>query len=267
MAIDKSNMYHNKWALVTGASAGIGKAYVTWLAQQGANIVLVARSHDAMQAIANTVATTYGVQTHVIAMDLSKPDAPQNLFEKISALHIHIDILINNAGFGVYGLLHETDLLKNQSQILLNVYALASLTQLFLPNMVQRKSGIIINVASIAGFQPLPYMAIYGATKAFVLSFTEALWAEYRQQGIQILAVCPGPVDTEFFIVAGSNNAAVSQKDTPENVVRETFAALAANQHYVIPGPVQNYVLVNLSRVMPRALVAKISAKMLAPPA
>lgn len=256
-------LYRGKWALVTGASSGIGEYFCRELAKRGANIIMVARRKEKLSILAQQLIEHYKIQTHVIAVDLSKIESAQHLFDEVKKLGLTIDILINNAGFGIYGKLHETSVQRNQEMLTVNVCSLALLTQLFLPAMINQKEGAIINIASTAAFQPLPYMSNYGATKAFVLSFTEALWAEYKDQGIHILAVCPGPVETEFFDKLDMGESSLGTMDTPENVVDSAFAALEKNKIYVIPGPAKNYIKAQLNRFSPRAITAKVAEKIL----
>lgn len=187
------------WALITGASSGIGKCYALYLAAKGIKLVLVARRADALESLGRSLREEHGVQTLIIVKDLTLESSPKEIFQEVESRGITIDLLINNAGFGEFGILHEGSLEKNRRMLMLNVVATSALTQLFVTAMIKRDAGTIVNVASTAAFQPLPYMANYGASKAFILSFTEALWGEYQHTGIRILAVCPGATDTEFF--------------------------------------------------------------------
>jgi short-subunit dehydrogenase len=255
--------YRGKWALVTGASSGIGEYFCRELAKRGANLIMVARRKEKLTILAEQLTEHYKIQVHVISLDLSLVEAAQYLYDEVQKLSCHVDVLINNAGFGVYGKLHETSVKRNQEMLTVNVYSLALLTQLFLPAMVQKKEGVIINVASTAAFQPVPYMSNYGATKAFVLSFTEALWAEYKNHGIHILAVCPGPVETEFFDMLDMGEPSLGTMDTPENVVESAFNAIDKNKIYIIPGPAKNYIKAQLNRFSPRAITAKVAEKIL----
>jgi uncharacterized protein len=179
-----------------------------------------------------------------------------------------VRVLINNAGFGSYGRLQENSLERHGRQILLNVFSPAMLAQLFLPAMVAAQDGAIVNVASTAGFQPTPYMAVYGASKAFVLSFSEALWAENLHTGVRILALCPGPVETEFFrAFHGEGPAAIRRKDTAENTVKTALRALDQRRSYVISGSRFNYWLSQSGRLVSRSTLARTSEKMLRPSA
>lgn len=256
----------SSWALITGASSGIGKCYAQFLAATGRNLVLTARRADALAALGRSLESAHGIRTLSVPKDLSVPTSAAEIYREVTAQGIEVDLLINNAGFGEYGLIHEVSLESNQRMIQLNVVALAALTQSFLEPMVTRKRGTIINVASTAAFQPLPYMATYAATKAFVLSFTEALWAEYRHRGVRVLAVCPGATDTEFFDHHSSPDAAVvGAKETPEAVVRQTFQALAKDAPSVITGSFTNRFLANLSRLLTRKRAVLTAEKVMAP--
>jgi uncharacterized protein len=258
-------LYQGKWALITGASSGFGEEFAKALAQKGTNLVLVARREQKLSAIATTLIEKYHVQVEVIAMDLATPSAGLELYLAVKKLQHHIHILINNAGFGLIGKLHDIDIKKNQDMMMLNIVTPTNLIQLFLPDMLSKKEGVIINLASTAAFLPTPYMAIYGATKAFVLSLTEGIWAEYRKMGINVLAVCPGSSSTEFFKVAGAEIAPLLKKSSPEEVVRSALKALDCGKIYVIPGSIANYVLANLVRFSPRKLAALVSESIMRP--
>lgn len=257
--------YGNKWALITGASSGIGSQFAERFAQLGANLVLVARRRPPMEQLAKKLIQQYGIQVEILSADLAKPETPQAIYDALRAQGHTIQILVNNAGFGLYGRLDTTDLTRNQEQILVNVFAVSSLTQLFLTDMLKKQEGIIINLASIVAFQPVSYMSNYAASKAFVLSFSEALWAEYRKLGIRVLAVCPGPVETEFFNIAALDATTVGKKESCISVVDKALTALAKGQPSVITGIKKNFLLAQLSRFIPRALVANIAEHMMRP--
>jgi len=257
--------YQGKWALITGASSGIGEAFARELAKRGTHLVLVARRKDKLHKLATELMGQYQIEVDVLPIDLASIQGAYQLYIEVQKLSRSIDILINNAGFGVSGKLQETSLEKNQDLILLNVLSVSNLTQLFLPEIIKKKNGMIINVASTASLQPTPYMSTYGASKAFVLSFTEALWAEYHQEGIHILALCPGPVDTEFFKVMGGDEALLLKRDNPQSVVKAALEGISQDKSYIIPGPKRNYWLTHLSRFVPRKMVAKISERILRP--
>ena len=175
-------------ALITGASSGIGEHFARQLASKKKDLVLVARSQDKLEKLAKELEEKEQVNTIVIVQDLTQTNAGQILYDAIEAQGLTIDVLINNAGFGDYGMFSDRPLSKQMKMIQLNIAVLTELTGLFLPDMKKRRKGAIVNVSSIAGFQPLPYMSVYAATKAFVLSFSEALWAENKDYGISILA-------------------------------------------------------------------------------
>jgi hypothetical protein len=243
-------------ALITGASSGIGAAFADELAKQQTNLVLVARSEDKLNQLADRLRQIAPIQVEVLVADLTQTGANQAIFDRVSQKGLTIDLLINNAGFGDYGAFSDRPLAKQLEMIQLNVLALVELTYLFLPGMKSQGSGSIINVGSIAGFQPLPYMSVYAATKAFVLSFTEALWAENRQFGIRVQALCPGPTSTNFPNVAefpNSMNFSGPQKlATPEEVVLQSLEALAKNESTVVTGGLGNQLIVNIPRFLPR---------------
>jgi uncharacterized protein len=255
--------YKGQRALVTGASSGIGAAFARELARRGTDLVLVARSHDKLTALADELSASFGVATEVAVADLAKPNAAIELAAELRGRGLQIDILVNNAGFGLFALLHEADDAALADMIRVNVAALVDLTRLYLPDMLERDRGAIINVASTAAFQPVPYMAVYGATKAFVLSFTEALWAETRGTGVRVTAICPGATDTAFFDVAGEN-AQVGRSMSPERVVHTALRALDRRSSTVVTGA-GNWLLVNSPRLAPRQLVARIAGRTMRP--
>ena len=257
-------------ALITGASSGIGAAFAQALAKRQTKLVLVARSKDKLDSLAQQLQEQYQIQVDVLVQDLIVPGAATKIAETLAQKNIAIDLLINNAGFGDYGPFSESSLPKQLEMIQLNISALVELTYQFLPQMQQRGSGSIINVASIAGFQPMPYMSVYAATKAFVLSFSEALWAENREQGVKVLAVCPGPTKTQFFDVAGFDRLASASSDhqrsaSPESVVEEALNALEEDSSTVVPGGVTNQIIVNVSRFLPREALVKLIAQQFRP--
>lgn len=254
-----------KTALITGASSGIGEIFAKELASRKTNLVLVARSEDKLQKLANELQYQYQIQADVIVQDLTAPAATNSVFEIVSQKGLTIDLLVNNAGFGDYGDFTERPLEKLVNMIQLNITALVELTHLFLPRMQQNKSGAIINVSSLGGFQPLPYMSVYGATKAFVLSFSEALWAENQDSGVKILALCPGPTESEFFQRAefpqSVGGSSMSQLTPTEEVVKDALQALEKNQSNVVTGGFLNQVIVNISRLFPRETLVSVVEK------
>ena len=258
--------YQGKTALVTGASSGIGKAFAEALAEKGANVILVARSKRKLDALAAKIRTSSQVAADVVVADLRDAKAPDRIRAVTARRKRHIDVLVNNAGFGTYGPFHTIAADDDHAQIMVNVAALARLTHLYLPDMVQRHEGIVINVASGAAFQASPYMAVYGATKAFVLSFSEALWAEYRRQGIRVLAVCPGPTDTGFFAVARNKDAVAGKRRSPEAVVTTALGALDRGRPSAIDGRLLALGIVG-ERLVSRAFTARSAAKIMKPKA
>ncbi len=246
----------SSWAVVTGASGGLGAAYARELASQGSNVVLVARSVDKMEALAGQLSATHGVETMILPCNLSDPIERVTLVEKLDALDIHT--LVNNAGFGTMGMLGELERSRIVNEVELNVVALTQLTHAVVPKMVARGKGSIINVASLAAFQPVPQMATYAATKSYVLNFTSALWAEMEGTGVRVVCICPGPTETSFFDNAG-NGEVMKQRRTPEQVVATTFQALRSGKPYVVDG-FGNTVLSHLSRFVPTALLVRAAA-------
>jgi uncharacterized protein len=249
--------FQGKTVLITGASMGIGEVFARELSRRGATLILVARSEAKLAALAAELG-----RARVIALDLAAPGAAQRLLEAVTAQRLEVDVVINNAGFGTHGPFDESAVKTLREQIDLNVSALMELTHVFLP-MVERRQGGFIQIASTASFQPCPYMAVYGATKAFVLSFSEALWAEYRPRVVRVLALCPGATDTPFFQRAGES-AAVGKKARPEDVVRLGLAAFVAGRATVVPGA-GNKVLTFVSRLFSREFTAKTAARIAKP--
>ena len=229
--------YNGRTALVTGASLGIGEAIARQLALDGAHVILSARSEDRLHVLADEF-RTFGAEATVIAHDLGTPGAAQALFDNVTAAGHEVDILVNNAGFGKLGEFVGFDAEVYESMITLNVTNLAALTRLFLPAMITRGSGGVLNVASTAAFQPVPHFAVYAATKAFVLSFTEALHAEVKDTGIAITALCPGPTSTGFAEVAGMERYAGIMRlaESPEKVAQVGLEALLENERTAISG-------------------------------
>ncbi len=242
------NVYKNKTALVTGASSGIGAQFARVLARKGCDVILVARREDKLRELADELADKYKIKAHVIAHDLSDEWAARGLYDEINKRELRVEILINNAGFATQGDFETTDADLLHREVMLNVMAVVDLTRLFLPAMVERKAGVIVNVASTASFFPLQTQAVYAATKAFVLSWSEALWAENRERGIKVLALCPGATETEFFDRVGKDVKA--PKDTPEFVVQTAFKALSRGDSTVVVGRANALA----SNILPRIL-------------
>jgi len=260
--------WQGKWALITGASAGIGKALAEELAAGGANLVLTARRRERLENLARTLSTTHKIKTEIFAADLSDPTAPEKILAFTRDQKIQIDLLINNAGFGAYGEFATSDRSRQVEMVQVNCAAVVNLTHLFLPAMIEREAGDILIVASTAAFQAVPYISTYAATKAFDLSFAEGLAEELKPHGIRVCALCPGSTESEFHEVANQSNLPSSNKrrETAEKVARTGLQALAAGKSYVISGT-GNYLGAQVQRLVPRRVVTSIAAKLFRPPA
>lgn len=242
------------WAVVTGASGGLGEAFAHELAGQGSNVVLVARQVDQLERVAADLRQR-GVETMVLPADLTDAAARADLIHALEGLEVHT--LVNNAGFGSMGDLAGLDAGRITREVELNVLALTELTRAVLPAMVERDRGAIINVASTAAFQPIPGMTTYAATKAYVLSFSNALWGELRGTGVRVVCICPGPTETGFFDAAGNGNV-MKDRRAPGDVVATTFAALRTRQPYAVDGA-RNRLLAHATRFVPTALAVRLS--------
>jgi hypothetical protein len=254
----------NTTTLITGASSGIGEAFARKLAALGHDLLLVARSEDKLIALCNVLGRSHNVRAQYFVLDLSAGDAAARLLEETQKRNLEIDFLINNAGFGSMGDFAQLDLAREMNMIDLNVRSLVELTHRFLQPMRERKAGSIINVASTAAFQPVPFMATYAATKAFVLSFSEALWEENRDHGIQVMALCPGVTETDFFQASRMKRPPVRISQTPEQVVDVAVRALKRSKASVISGWT-NFLMVETERLVPRTLVLRIAGSILRP--
>jgi short-subunit dehydrogenase len=226
--------FRGRHAVITGGSTGIGAAFARQLAQAGAELTLIARSRTKLQALSAQLRAEHGVEVRVIAEDLTSAGAPERVAQAVLAARAP-DLLVNNAGFASYGRFAEQPLARQLEEVQLNVTSLVELTWRFLPGLVERKGGLI-QVASTAAFQAVPYMAVYGATKAFVLSFTEAIWAEYRERGLKVLALCPGATDTPFFDRVEAPEASVGAKADPAEVAALGLRALRGGGPTVVHG-------------------------------
>src|SRR2546430_3367342 len=242
--------------LITGASSGIGEAFARRLASRGHNLLLVARTEEKLITLCSELGRGQRIRAQFVAMDLSQPDAPAQLFEEAARRDLQIDFLINNAGFGSMGDFAEFDLDRELNMIDLNVRSLVELTHRFLQPMRERKSGAIMNVASTAGFQAVPFMATYAASKAFVLSFSESLWEENRPYGIEVMALCPGVTDTNFFDASRMQRPPARSSQTSDEVVDTALRALKRRKSSVISGWT-NFIAVEAERVVPRKLILK----------
>jgi len=242
--------------LITGASSGIGEAFARRLAARGHNLLLVARSEEKLAGLCNELGRIASIRAQFVAIDLSERQAPAELFEETLKRELEIDFLINNAGFGSMGDFAALDLARELNIIDLNSRALVEITHRFLQPMRGQKRGTIINVASTAGFQPVPFMATYAATKAFVLSFSEALWEENRPHGIQVMALCPGVTDTNFFQASRMDRPPARVSQTPEQVVDTALRALKRRKGSVISGWT-NLLMTESERLLPRSVVLR----------
>jgi uncharacterized protein len=257
--------WKGRTALITGASYGIGEAFARRLAAAGAHPIVVARSGDRLDALAAELRAEHGVRVTVIEADLARPDAPEAIVRAAGGQTV--DLLINNAGFGAAGDFADLSLPNQLEMIQVNVSALVALTHLYLQPMLARRDGAIIQLASTASFQGVPYSAVYAATKAFILNFSEGLWAECRAHGVRVLALCPGPTATHFQTVAGTAHLRDPNKvhmETPEEVVEAGLHALAQGRGVAISG-LRNQAMIAAERLAPRHLVTRVAARLYRP--
>lgn len=257
----------NQTALITGASGGIGMELAKIHASNGDHLILVARSLEKLEKLKLEIESTSHVKVKVIQKDLSRKGAALEVFQEVAAQNIQVDYLINNAGFGDYGWFYETSWEKEQQMINLNITALTHFCKLYLPEMVNRGSGKIMNVASTASFQPGPGMAVYYATKAYVLHFSEALHSEVRKKGVTVTALCPGATESGFSSAANMEDSKLfkgKKLPTSAQVARYGYKAMMKGKAVAIHG-MMNYLMANSVRFAPRswvvALVKKIQAK------
>lgn len=260
--------YSQSTALITGASRGIGAALAHTLAKRGVHtLVLTGRAGADLEALASKLAAQYGARVETIVADLSKPEASAALKAETDKRGLTIDLLVNNAGWGTHGTFAATEGRKSRDMIGVNVQALVELSHLYLPSMVLRNSGAIINIASTAAFQPVPFMAVYGATKAFVLSFSEALAVEIEEQGadgVRIVALCPGGTATNFGDGMLRGHFEKTRQHTPERVAEEALVALDNNTSVAVVGTA-NYLMTLSGRLAPRRTVAKVAGSLFRP--
>lgn len=251
-----------KTALITGASSGIGYELAKIFARENYGLVLVARNLPKLDEIKEEIKNKYNVTVNNIQSDLSLISSAQEIYDELHNDSIVIDVLVNNAGFGLFGEFAKTDLKVEMDMLQVNVVSLVQLTKLFLKDMVQRKEGKILNVASTAAFQPGPFMSIYFATKSFVLSFSEAIAAELGGSGVSISVLCPGPTETNFAKIAGTEKTRMFKIVMDARTVAEAgFCGLMKGKRIIIPG-LQNKVIPQLERFVPRSLVIKIGKKL-----
>lgn len=254
----------NKIALVTGASSGIGLEMCREFASRGCKPVLVARREERLQKLSEAINKDYGIEAPVFAMDLLKQNATESLYQKTADAGLKIDILVNNAGFGFKGPLHESTLMNYRNMVNLNINVLTELTYLYSKNMIDRQSGGIINVASMAGFGPIPYFSVYAATKSYVIQFSQALWQEFRKTGIHVSALCPGPVDTEFFEVASLDPAKMSMRkiQSPDQIAKIAIDSLIKNKR-IVPTSASLKLMALSTKLAPTSLTLKAAEFMM----
>ncbi len=254
-----------KFTLITGASSGIGECFAGELAKRKHNLLLVARSAAKLAKMSDEHSRAHGIECRHLAVDLSMTGAEQQVVAFTTGASLEVDWLINNAGFGTYGKFGELPLERELEMIRLNVSALVALTHRYLAPMLKRKHGMIINVASVAGFQPVPYFTTYAATKAFVLSFTEALSAECEGTGVFVSCLCPGTTATRFHEVAGMQNRAYqAPAETAEQVVATALRAVERRRVVAISGRM-NRIMVYSQRLAPRKVVVRAAARVMRP--
>jgi len=257
--------WRGKWALVSGATSGIGWALAEELAAGGAHLVLTGRRRQRLTRLRGKLRSANGVAIEVLAADLGEPGAPSEIFAFTEQRGITIDLLVNNAGVGSYGEFRSSDVAVELGILQVNCSAMVHLTRLYLPGMVDRRSGDVLIVSSTAAYQAVPYMATYAASKAFDLLFAEALAREVEPYGVRVCALCPGPTASEFQKIAGVPDELALHMETAEHVARVGLRALAAGEHSVVSG-FANWVGVELQRIAPRRLVTSAAEILFRPP-
>src|SRR5687768_9701603 len=244
-------------ALITGASVGLGRELAKEFASHGHDVILTARNRDALEALAGTLEGKHKIKATVFVYDLALPDSPQALFDSVMMEGLQVHTLVNNAGFGFGGPFADTEIDRELDMIQVNVTAVVHLTKLFMQPMLKRKKGRILNVASTAAFQPGPLNSIYYSTKAFVLSFSQAIDEELRNSGVSVTCLCPGPTATEFAERAGTVNTHVFRRTNTadaEDVAHYGYKATMRGDRIAVPG-VKNKVIIQAERFLPRAFV------------
>jgi uncharacterized protein len=259
-----SNRWTGKWALITGASAGIGWELAEQLAAGGTHLVLTARRTDRLQKLAADLSTKHGVNVEVFTADLTRSEAPGEIYAFTNRKSLAIELLVNNAGFGAFGYNHEIQEDRLLEMVQVNCSAVVRLTRLYVPAMVERRHGDVLIVASTAAFQAVPFNSVYAATKAFDLLFAEGISEELRPMGVNVCALCPGPTTTEFQQVAQQPSRAFKVAETAQKVARVGLEGLAKGKSYVISGAM-NRLMMESERIVPRRFVAKMAAKMMRP--
>ena len=259
----KSANWFGKWALITGASAGIGVAFAEELAAGGTHLMLTARRKDRLDELARRLTAAYKISSEVFSADLADPGAPEKIFRFTKEKGVEIELLINNAGFGQYGEFPSVEKQRLLDMVQVNCTAVVHLTRLYLPEMMVRRRGDVLILASTASFQAVPYISTYAATKAFDLLFAEGLADEMKPYGIRVCALCPGSTESEFHAVAGQEKFQ-RNAETAKKVARTGLKALAAGKSYVISG-LGNYLGAHSERLVPRRFVTKVAGGMFKP--
>lgn len=250
-------------ALVTGASGGLGEEFARILAQEGFDLVLVARSERKLQALSEELETTCGIEAHAFPCDLAREDAALDVYDYVLGRGMRIDALVNNAGFGDSGAFHEADWSRQRDMVQVNVVALMQLTRLLVPQMVARHCGMVLNLSSVAAFSAGPYMSVYYATKAYVLSFSEALSEELADTGVAVTALCPGPTATGFESAAsmGSGSSMFHHAAGAAEVARDGYKAMRAGKAVCLQGAFTKAMSFG-SRLVPRSIARKVAMRM-----
>ncbi len=258
----------NQWALITGASAGIGKSFATQLASKGWSLLLVARREDALQSLQQELTSQHNIECDYLALDLSLPEANQQIFQHAQTQNMNISMLVNNAGYGVPGDFDAVDWPTHQAMLQVMLNSVVELTHLFYPGMKQQQQGYIINVASLAGLTPATAgHTLYGAVKSFVIKFTHSLHLEAQDHGVHVTALCPGFTYTEFHDVNGTRNMVNKMSKKlwmhADDVVAQGIAAVEANQAVLINGW-RNRAIANLCKILPEFMVRRLMKKSVA---
>lgn len=249
--------------LITGASGGIGLEFAKVFAREGCDLILIVRTEDKLNDLARELQAKYGTKSRVMAQDLAAPSAPDAIFKTLQADGVQVDILVNNAGFATYGHFVDIDLTTELQEMQLNIITLTHLTKLFLKPMIERHNGKILNLASTAAFQPGPLMAVYYATKAYVLSFSEAIAREVEGTGVTVTALCPGPTESGFQKRADMGESKLVQSGlmSVSTVVEQGYQGLMQGKTVVIPG-LTNRLGILIPRFLPRSMVTNIIMNM-----
>lgn len=259
----------DSYALITGASSGFGYEYARMFARDGKNIVVLARSRDKLEGLARELEKQHGTKVVVLARDLSDPKAPQEVFSELQQAGIVVDVLVNNAGFAVCHQFAESDWQREAEMLQVNVVALTQMTKLFLGPMLRRKSGRIMNISSIVGWAPMPWWSVYAASKAYVLSFTEAVARETRGTGVHVICFCPTLTPTQFFQKSGGDTCAAYRRRflfmDADKAARLGYRALASGKTCSIAGLQPNLVAFFMTRFLPRSAAIEINTALSRP--